>query len=66
MDPEPESGYFFCIVFNGAGAGDGQSDNSKLSLVTYSIYTNKHFLGKRTILHRHAAVHKYGIQVLTH
>lgn len=41
MDPEPEC-YVFSALFNGAGPGDGQSDISKLSLVTCSIYTNKH------------------------
>lgn len=43
MDPEQESIYFSCIVCNGAVAGDGQPDISKLSLVIYCIYTNKHF-----------------------
>lgn len=66
MDPEPES--VLSALFNGAGAGDGQSDIAKLSLVTYSIYTNKHFWESAHsygILHRHAAVHTYIMQVLT-
>lgn len=47
----------FSALFNGAGAG--QSDMSTLSLVTHTIYTNKH---SHAVSYRHAAVRAYVTQ----
>lgn len=47
----------FSALFNGAGAG--QSYISTLSLVTHTIYTNKH---SHAVSYRHVAVHAYVTQ----
>lgn len=61
MDPEPESTIcLYCLMDQGLRM-------SKLSLVTQ--YLHKHFWESthlHGIFYRHAAVHTYAMQVLTH